>query len=123
MLRFIFLLVCIAVSSAHAYAQDTFYVKKKNPAAVQRQQQPVVYTDTTTKDSIVSYTAEYQKPGTNIYARIHMKGPYLNIPPDAQGQRVIFTEIIAVDKNGRKYRMPDRIYAGGYTVPVKEPTK
>lgn len=123
MLRFLFLLFCFSFCGVDVYGQDTFYVKKKNPAAVQRQQQTVVYTDTTTRDSIVSYTAEYQKPGTNIYARIHMKGPYLTTPPDAQNQRVIFTEIIAVDKNGRKYRMPDRVYAGGIVVPLKDPAK
>jgi hypothetical protein len=111
---FFLLFLC---SAASALAQDTFYVKKKSPALVQASP-VVVYADTTLRDSIVSYTAEFQKPGTNIYARVHMKGPRLSIPPEAQGQRITFTEIIAVDRTGRKYRLPDRMYAGGYMVPV-----
>lgn len=92
----------------HVHAQDTFYVKKKTVLNIDA------------PDSIVSYTVEYQKPGTNIYARIHMQGPYLYVPAEIPGssQRVLFTEIIAVDRNGRRYRQPDQYYAGGIWVPA-----
>lgn len=115
------LLVLLGCIAQQLQAQDTFYVKKHT--AVQVVQTQIIYADTTVRDSIVSYTAEYQKPGSTIYSRIHMKGPYLQIPPDVQGtgQRVLFTEIIAIDRNGRRYRQPDRYYAGGVWVPAKKP--
>ncbi len=101
-------------------AQDTFYVKKKNPQPAQLQR---AAWDTNNRDSIVSYTVEYQKPGSNIYVVLHEKGPQLYAPWEAarEGKRVLFTDIIAIDSNGRRYRQPDRYYALGVWVLVKTP--
>lgn len=119
MLRIIVLLLCISAPCVHAFAQDTFYVKK-NPVRTVASP-PVAVWNPDNGDSIVSYTVEYQKPGTNIYVVLHEKGPHLLAPWEAttNGKRVLFTEIIAVDSNGRKYRQPDRYYAAGIWVPVK----
>ncbi|HTF04210.1 MAG TPA: hypothetical protein VK826_09290 [Bacteroidia bacterium] len=65
---------------------------------------------------------EYQREGSNIWVVAHMNGPYLVTPNDApRGKRILFTEIIAVDANGRKYRRPDRYYNGGIWVDVQPP--
>jgi len=117
---FLFIVFVFCFAAADLRAQDTFHVKKKRPQPAQLQR---AAWDTTNRDSIVSYTVEYQKPGSNIYVVLHKQGPYLIAPWEATqgGKRVLFTEIIAVDSNGRKYRQPDRYYAAGRWVPVKEP--
>lgn len=121
MKQMLFMLFILCGTGIQLCAQDTFYVKKRTQVTrVANAPRPAW--DSTNTDSIVSYTAEYQKPGTNIYARIHMTGPKLSIPPEVYGRgvRVLFTEIIAVDAQGRKYRQPDRYWINGITVPVKE---
>lgn len=102
-------------------AQDTFYVSKKNPPVAVQPMRMAAW-DTTNRDSIVSYTVEYPSKTGNIWVKAHMTGPWLRVPGDRpRGQRVLFTEIIAVDSTGRKYRQPDRYYVSGYWVPVKLP--
>jgi hypothetical protein len=114
---FLFLLSCSMMMSA----QDTFYVKKNSPRLVASP--PAASWDSTNTDSIVSYTAEYQKPNSNIFVQLHLTGPTLAVPPEVYNgrTRVIFTEIIAVDTNGRKYRQPDCIWLNGVIVPLKTP--
>lgn len=98
-------------------AQDTFYVKRKTPSSSDLQTR-VANADTISHDSIITYTCEYRKPGSNIWTVNHMKGPYLEVPDEVfgTGTRVLFTEIIAIDRNGRRYRKPDRYYSGGVYV-------
>jgi hypothetical protein len=104
-------------------AQDTFYVKKKRPVQVADNPRPAWTADN--KDSIVSYTLEFQKPGSNVFVVVHEKGPYLKIPYEAYGPRgpvrIIYTEIIAIDQNGIRYRQPDLVRYNGVIVPLKEP--
>lgn len=114
-----FLLIVGLLLFANAiFAQDTFYVKKSRKAEVARPS-PVVWEPENT-DSIVSYTVEFQKPGTNIWVVLHESGPRLGIPLAAYGpngtSRVYFKDIIAVDSNGRKYKQPDRLWKGGVWV-------
>lgn len=118
--RILLLFACALAGNNTVSAQDTFYVKKKTPQPAQMQR---AAWDTTNRDSIVSYTMEYQKPGSNIYVVLHEKGPRLSAPWEVTraGRRILYTEIIAVDSNGRKYRQPDRYYAAGVWVPVKTP--
>jgi hypothetical protein len=102
-------------------AQDTFYVKKKEAPIIVSD---AVAPDSSNHDSIVSYTMEYQREGSNIWVVAHMGGPYLVPPSDAApGKRILFTEIIAVDRNGRKYSRPDQYYNGGIWVDVNSPGK
>lgn len=117
----VLLFLLVILFSGTASAQDTFYVKKKNPAVVMRNAPPAAW-DTTNRDSIVSYTMEYQKPGSNIFVVTHNTGP-LRAPWEVAraGRRILFTDIIAIDSNGRKYRQPDRYYVAGTWVPVKAP--
>jgi hypothetical protein len=101
-------------------AQDTFYVKRKTPPQAQLQ---MAAWDTTNRDSIVSYTIEYQKPNSNIFVVEHKTESTLWAPWEVAraGRRVLFTDIIAVDNTGRKYRLPDRYYVAEMWVPVKVP--
>lgn len=117
--RILLLFAFVLAGNKTVSAQDTFYVKKKTPQPAQMQR---AAWDTTNRDSIVSYTMEYQKPGSNIFVVQHNTGP-LRAPWEVAraGRRILFTEIIAVDSNGRKYRQPDRYYVAGVWVPVKEP--
>ena len=110
--------VLLSISSP---AQDTFYVKKKNPPVTQVLERPVW--DSTNTDSIVSYTVEFQRPGTNIWVVLHEEGPELSVPSAAYGQsggtRVWFRDIIAVDQNGQKYKQPDRMWKSGIMVTLE----
>ena len=111
------ILFLFLLSAGNLHAQDTFYVKKKNTPLTGT---GVVVRDTSKSDSIVSYTVEYQREGSNIWVLAHMNGPFLMVPFDARnGKRVLFKDIIAVDANGRKYRRPDQYYSGGVWVDVK----
>ncbi len=123
MIRTFFILVICLFAQSDIFAQDTFYVKKKNSPVVTPGAMTTAAWDTTNRDSIVSYTVEYQKPNGRIWVVLHQTGPYFNIPPEAVSthKRILFTEIIAVDSNGRKYRQPDRYYVSGYWVQVKPP--
>lgn len=116
MLVLIFLLCFIK-----GIAQDTFYVKKKKSAPVVAKKRPAW--DSTNHDSIVSYTLEYQKPNSTIWVKLHQQGPFLQVPNEVygSGRRVLFTEIIAIDENGQRYRQPDRYWQNGIYVPVKSP--
>ena len=119
---FLFMLMSVLLFDQHdIFAQDTFYVKKKNRPVVAAPMRMAAW-DTTNKDSIASYTVEYPAKTGNIWVKAHMKGPWLHVPSDRpKGQRVLFTEIIAMDSTGRKYRQPDRFYVSGIWVPVKAP--
>ena len=124
MMRCCLFFLFAALCGNYLCAQDTFYVKKKKPAQVANA--PRVWTPDS-KDSIVSYTVEFRKPGSNVYVVLHEKGPYLLTPMGAYGPtgavRCIFTEIVAVDPNGRRYRQPDMVRYNGVTVPLKETPK
>lgn len=121
MLRVLIIACCILFAGSLS-AQDTFYVKKKQtpvpggvkPAAVQDWE----------NDSIVSYTMEYQKPGTNTWVLLHLLGPYLTLPAEVYtkdgGTRVWFRDIIAVDANGKKYKQPDRLWKSGVWVTLDQ---
>ena len=103
--------------------QDTFYVKKKNtPAWVTGGAGTVVAPEYDT-DSIISYTVEYQRPGTNTWVVLHMTDPYLIVPSEAYsggGTRVWFRDIMAIDASGRKYKQADRMWKGGVWVTLDE---
>lgn len=122
-MRYFLLATLIFVLTENLCGQDTFYVKKKQPKQVVNNARPVWTADN--KDSIVSFTVEFQKPGTNVYVVLHEKGPGLNTPIGAYGQqgavRCIFTEIIAIDQNGVRYRQPDLVRYNGVTVPLTVP--
>jgi hypothetical protein len=115
----LFILFFLCGNAVALSAQDTFYVKKKTkPVIAQRQQ---VFTwDSTNTDSIVSYTLEYQKPNSTIWVKLHQQGPYIVMPHEVygSGRRVLITDIIAIDANGRRYRQPDRYWINGLMVPV-----
>jgi hypothetical protein len=118
-LLLIFLFFCVQL-----HAQDTFYVKKKQPrSAVAQTQLPRL--DTSWKgDTIITYTAEYKSATGNIWVIAHMKGPRLTPPPDAPpGTRILMTEIIAKNSSGRRYRIPDQYYIAGAYFPVKSPVQ
>lgn len=120
MKHILFTVFVFCFAAMNLQAQDTFYVKKKSPQPAQLQR---AAWDTNNRDSIVSYTVEYQKPGSNIFVVLHEKGPRLYVPWEASraGKRILYTAIIAVDSNGRKYRQPDQYYSLGRWFPVKEP--
>jgi hypothetical protein len=122
MVKISFTVLFILLFSFVMNAQDTFYVKKKQPVQVTNSQRPAWTADN--NDSIVSYTMEFQKPGSNVFVVVHEKGPYLKIPYEAYGPnghvRIIYTEIIAIDQNGVRYRQPDLVRYNGITVPLKE---
>lgn len=121
-MRLIFIFVWIIVFGGNSFAQDTFYVKKKQQKQIVNNARPV-WTENN-RDSIVSYTVEFQKPGSNVYVVLHEKGPYLRNPTPAYGPRgcarLIFTEIIAIDQNGVRYRQPDLVRYNGVTVLLRE---
>ena len=124
-LGFIYIILCVTLIAVPCtvHAQDTFYVKKKNKyTVVQQDVQPRFNPgDTTIRDSILTYTAEFKKPGSNVWVVIHCKGPFLMVPSEAYGQqnsRVLFSEIVCADKTGRRYRIPDRYYLSGIWAPV-----
>lgn len=95
------------------HAQDTFYVKKKPPQHTVTQKERVAI-DSSDNDSIVSYTLQYKKRNSNLWVVRHEKGPRINVPHNSEYEgRVLITDIIAVDKNGVKYRKPDKYYSGG----------
>lgn len=52
-----------------SFCQDTFYVKKKQQYQIAKQEpaQRFNWGDTAIKDSVLTYTVEYKKPGTNIW--------------------------------------------------------
>jgi hypothetical protein len=120
-MKLLLTILMVLSCSIIANAQDTFYVKKKQSKQVVTNARPVWTADN--KDSIVSYTVEFQKPGTNVYVVLHEKGPYLGTPTAAYGPkglvRLIYTDIIAIDSNGVRYRQPDLIRYNGVTVPLK----
>lgn len=94
------------------HAQDTFYVKKNPTPTITQQVQTVV--DSSENDSIVSYTLQYRKANSNIWIVRHEKGPHIYVPASSEYTgRVLISDIIAVDKNGVKYRKPDKYYSGG----------
>jgi len=103
-------------------AQDTFHVsKKKRPVVAVL---PIATWDSTNHDSIISYTVEYPPKSGNIWVTAHLQGPYLLVPIEApRGKRILFTDIIAIDSSGRKYRQPDRYYISGIWVPKDPPKK
>ncbi len=122
-MKYLFILTFLISLAGSVSAQDTFYVKKKQPRQVVNNARPAWTADN--KDSIVSYTVEFQRPGSNVYVVLHEKGPYLNHPTAAYGPnglvRLIYTDIIAIDQNGVRYRQPDLVKYNGVTVPLKAP--
>jgi hypothetical protein len=117
MRQFILLILLLSLAGTIS-AQDTFYVKKKPAVTVTNR----AWTDSSNHDSLVSYTVEYQKPGSNLFIVLHeYGGRTFSIPWEAtqNGNRILVRDIIRIDDNGRRYRQPDMYYAGGYWVPVK----
>lgn len=115
-------LLVFILLSGFIHAQDTFYVKKKQPRpAVVATQLPRLDTSWN-GDTVISYTAEYKPAAGNIWVVVHMKGPRLSPPHEAPpGARILLTEIIAKDSSGRRYRIPDQYYIAGAYFPVKSP--
>lgn len=116
-LRCLCFLICMFIGIM-AHAQDTFYVKKNTPreTVVQSERAPI---DSSENDSIVSYTMQYKKANSNIWIVRHEKGPQFVTPMGSEYDgRILFSDIIAVDKNGVKYRKPDKYYTRGIWVEV-----
>lgn len=116
---FILIVVC-ALFCQMIHAQDTFYVKKKNPVVIQ-QPQNFNWGDTAIRDCVLTYTVEFKKPGSNIWVIAHCAGPGLRIPAEAYPvgeQRILFKEIVCIDRSGKRYRLTDRYYLGGLWVEV-----
>ena len=124
MKNFFFTLILLVCAGMGCFisAQDTFYVKKNARHEVVQHR---TAWDSTNVDSIISYTVEYHKPNSTISMRLHQQGPTLQLPSEVygSGRRVLFTDIIVVDDQGRRYRQPDRYWQNGITVPVNTPAK
>lgn len=121
---FLLLLISFLLIDQHdILAQDTFYVKKKNAPVVSQPLRMAAW-DSTNHDSIISYTVEYPSKTGNIWVIAHLKGPGLYVPNEApRGKRVLFSDIIAIDSTGTRYRKPDRYYVSGIWVPKDPPKK
>lgn len=104
------------------HAQDTFHVKKKQPRPVVAATQLPRLDTAWNGDTVISYTAEYKSATGNIWVVAHLYGPRLSPPREAPpGTRILFTEIIAKDSSGRRYRISDQYYIAGAYFPVKSP--
>lgn len=104
------------------HAQDTFHVKKKQPRPPATDVQLARLDTSWNGDTVISYTAEYKSATGNIWVVVHMYGPRLSPPREAPpGTRMLFTEIIAKDSSGRRYRISDQYYIAGAYFPVKSP--